>query len=122
MKEQCWDQCLRKLTIRGRKTLIMIVTAGLDHYSVLTTWASDWLRRATLGSDWSRALTYFQPGTRNTTVFCESVRPLSINDEDPSFKQFLMEFKSIEIQNVWPTGKNGFWITRHQMDIRQPRS
>ena len=34
MKEQCWDQRLRKLTIRGRKTLIMIVSAGLDHYSV----------------------------------------------------------------------------------------
>ena len=28
MKEQCWDQRLRKLTIRGRKTLIMIVSAG----------------------------------------------------------------------------------------------
>ena len=103
MKEQCWD--LRKLTIRDRKTLIMILCCWVRSllqcphtwslYRPLIGWDAP-----SLGSDWWRPLTYFQPRIDQDHNGIQWIHQTSAVNEDLAFKQFLMEFKSIEIQNV----------------------
>ena len=86
---------------------------------VITAQSSDWLRRANSGlwlAESSNLLPARDNQEHNGILW---IHQTSISDEDPAFKQFLMEFKSIEIQNVWPTGKNGFRITRHQADTSE---